>query len=302
VTCKIEMTTPVFRFAPSPNGFLHTGHAYSVLLNARMAQEKRGILLLRLEDIDTARCSEDYENAIFEDMAWLGINFEPSIRRQSDHFSYYMQALEKLKAKGLAYPSTASRKDIIEETKRYEEQTSQSWPRDPDGARIYPFKRDDPRFTDGRKQTAWRLDMQKALALVGPLTWLEKGKSVKTEPERWGDVVLARKDTPTSYHLSCVVDDALQGVTDIVRGKDLYLATSVHRLLQTLLGLPEPSYYHHDLILDEKGEKLSKSNDSTSLKSLRENGMTKENLLQKLGLSDIEYHQPHRDRQNRQNG
>ncbi|MGH6788979.1 MAG: tRNA glutamyl-Q(34) synthetase GluQRS [Pseudolabrys sp.] len=275
------MPPPVFRFAPSPNGYLHLGHAYSALLNAERARAAGGRLLLRIEDIDASRCRPEYEAAIYEDLAWLGIEWEKPVRRQSEHLDAYRAALAKLEKLGLIYPSFESRAEIA----RLAEQ--EDWPRDPDGALLYPgtAKTLSPderkRRIDAGDPYALRLDMNAAIARAGALTWNETGAgpsgetgTVKADLAVWGDVILARKDTPTSYHLSVVVDDALQGITDVVRGADLFHATSVHRLLQKLLNLPQPAYHHHRLILDVDGRKLSKSSQSTGLRELRAQGAT----------------------------
>ncbi|WP_105984130.1 MULTISPECIES: tRNA glutamyl-Q(34) synthetase GluQRS [unclassified Brucella] len=291
------MTVPVFRFAPSPNGQLHLGHAYSALLNANMAEQSGGRFLLRMEDIDTARCTPALEQGIYDDLHWLGLRWETPVRRQSEHFGEYRNALTKLADKGLVYPAFLSRSEV---RKRISEACARGddWPSDPDGTPLYP---QDERNMSEKEQMehivsgapyAWRLDMDKALASAGePLFWNESGAGpdgetgrLAADPARWGDVVIARKDTPTSYHLSVVVDDALQGITHIVRGRDLFHATSVHRLLQKLLGLPEPLYHHHDLVLGEDGQKLSKSRKDTALASLHEQGWTPADIRAKLGL------------------
>ncbi|MGQ5201609.1 tRNA glutamyl-Q(34) synthetase GluQRS [Brucella abortus] len=291
------MTVPVFRFAPSPNGQLHLGHAYSALLNANMAEQSGGRFLLRMEDIDIARCTPALEQGIYDDLHWLGLRWETPVRRQSEHFGEYRNALTKLADKGLVYPAFLSRSEV---RKRISEACARGddWPSDPDGTPLYP---QDERNMSEKEQMehivsgapyAWRLDMDKALASAGePLFWNESGAGpdgetgrLAADPARWGDVVIARKDTPTSYHLSVVVDDALQGITHIVRGRDLFHATSVHRLLQKLLGLPEPLYHHHDLVLGEDGQKLSKSRKDTALASLREQGWTPADIRAKLGL------------------
>ena len=252
---------PVFRFAPSPNGHLHLGHAFSALLNYDLARRAGGRLLLRIEDIDPARCRPEYEDAIYEDLAWLGIGWEPPVRRQSEHLADYRRALEKLSAQGLVYPSFESRAEIAKLVA--EREADGPWPRDPDGAPLYPgaAKQLPPERAraaiDSGAPYALRLDMDAAIARAGDLAWTEQGEGpdgetglIAANPHAWGDVILARKETPTSYHLSVVVDDALQGVTDVVRGQDLFHATSVHRLLQHLLGLTEPRYRHHRLIRD----------------------------------------------------
>jgi glutamyl-Q tRNA(Asp) synthetase len=289
------MFSRILRFAPSPNGYLHLGHAYSALLNYDMAREHGGRLLLRIEDIDTARCRPDYEEAICEDLRWLGLSWQEPVRRQSEHFADYETALAKLEAQGLIYPSFESRAEIaalVEDLDRHG-----GWPRDPDGAPIYPGRArklsaaERKRRRDAGEPFALRLAMDAAVARAGVLTWTESGSGphgqtglVTAAPQRWGDVVLARKDMPTSYHLSAVLDDALQGVTDVVRGVDLFWSTSIHRLLQALLGLPEPAYHHHKLILDDDGNKLSKSTQATGLRELRAAGATPRDIRRMVGL------------------
>jgi glutamyl-Q tRNA(Asp) synthetase len=287
--------TPVFRFAPSPNGYLHLGHALSALTDFEMARAMGGRFLLRIEDIDAARSRPEFEQAIFEDLAWLGIVWEQPVRRQSEHLDAYGAALARLEAQGLVYPSFESRGEIARLVA--ERDAKAHWPRDPDGAPLYPGNAKHlaadaraARVAAGEPY-ALRLDMNAAVARAGPLTWVEIGTDPKEEhetlmaqPEAWGDVVLARKDTPTSYHLSVVVDDALQGVTHVVRGQDLFQATSVHRLLQELLGLPAPMYHHHRLILDAEGRKLSKSSDATALRELRAQGATVATVRRTIGL------------------
>jgi glutamyl-Q tRNA(Asp) synthetase len=285
---------PVFRFAPSPNGYLHLGHALSALLNGDMAKEAGGRLLLRIEDIDAARCRPEFEAAIYEDLAWLGLSWEQPVRRQSGHHDDYRAALGKLEAMGLIYSSFESRAEIARLVA--EREAKAAWPRDPDGAALYPGNArsmpDDERacrMTAGEPY-ALRLDMAAAIARVGPLAWNEAGAgpsgesgTIAAEPAAWGDVILARKDTPTSYHLAVVVDDARQGVTDIVRGQDLFHATAVHRLLQSLLALPAPRYHHHRLILDADGGKLSKSTQATALRDLRARGATPRDIRRLVG-------------------
>ena len=289
------MYTRVLRFAPSPNGYLHLGHAYSALLNYDMAREFGGRLLLRIEDIDAARCRPEYEAAIREDLRWLGISGLEPARRQSEHFADYQAAIARLEADRLVYPTFESRSEIaalVAERERHG-----PWPRDPDGAPLYPGR--------GRKMPAaereWRrragqpfalrLAMDAAVARAGVLAWSESGIGpqgqhglITAVPQRWGDVVLARKELPTSYHLAVVVDDALQGVTHVVRGQDLFWATAIHRLLQALLGLPEPVYHHHRLILDAEGRKLSKATQATSLRELRAAGATVADIRRMVGL------------------
>jgi glutamyl-Q tRNA(Asp) synthetase len=289
------MHTRILRFAPSPNGHLHLGHAYSALLNYDMARELGGRLLLRIEDIDPQRSRPDYEAAIYEDLAWLGITWQEPVRRQSEHFADYEAALEKLNASGLLYPSFESRAEIaalVAERERHGR-----WPRDPDGAPLYPGRgrklsaAERKRRVEAGEPYALRLAIDAAVAQTGVLTWTERGQgpheqtgTVNAAPLMWGDVVVARKDMPTSYHLAVTVDDALQGVTDVVRGQDLFWSTSIHRLLQALLGLPEPVYHHHRLIPDAEGRKLSKSTPAQSLHDLRAAGASPQDIRRMVGL------------------
>jgi glutamyl-Q tRNA(Asp) synthetase len=289
------ISPPVFRFAPSPNGYLHLGHAYSALLNFDLARRTGGRFLLRIEDIDATRCRPEFEAAIYEDLAWLGISWETPVRRQSEHFERYREAVEGLAGLGLIYPSFESRAEIARLVAQRE--ACAPWPRDPDGAPLYPgaAKSLPPdqreRLIAQGAPYALRLDMVAARARTGGLSWKEYGEGpggesgvVTAQPEAWGDVVLARKETPTSYHLSVVIDDALQGVTEVVRGRDLFWSTSVHRLLQQLLGIPQPAYRHHRLIEDASGHKLSKSTQATALRELRGQGVTPEEIRSLVGL------------------
>src|SRR5579863_8761869 len=289
------MYSRILRFAPSPNGHLHLGHAYSALLNHDLAREFGGRLLLRIEDIDVERCRPEYETAIYEDLRWLGMSWVEPVRRQSERFDDYAAALTELEAQGLLYPSFESRSELnamVAELDRHGH-----WPRDPDGVPIYPGRArklstaERTRRRAAGEPFALRLAMDAAIARAGALTWTETGAGPRGEtgtvtaaPQLWGDVVLARKETPTSYHLAAVLDDALQGVTDVVRGQDLFWATSIHRLLQALLGLPEPTYHHHKLILDAAGRKLSKSTSATSLRELRAGGATAVDIRRLVGL------------------
>src|SRR6478736_8118386 len=289
------MPPPVLRFAPSPNGHLHLGHAFSALLNSDLARQTGGGLLLRVEDIDVTRCKPEFEAAIHQDLAWLGIAWEQPVRRQSAHLADYREALEKLASQGLIYPGFETRAEIVGLVAQRE--ASGGWPRDPDGAPLYPgtakllSSEERARLLESGAPCALRLDMAAACARAGNLGWRERGEgpdgeagAVAARPEAWGDVILARKETPTSYHLSVVVDDALQGVTEVVRGQDLFWSTSVHRLLQQLLGLPEPAYHHHRLILDVAGRKLSKSSAATGLRELRARGATPADIRRLVGL------------------
>ena len=289
------MKQPVFRFAPSPNGYLHLGHALSALIDFEMARDVGGRFLLRMEDIDATRCRPEFEQAIYEDLDWLGVTWEEPVRRQSENLDAYRDALARLEAQGLVYPSFESRADIARHIAQHH---GAPWPHDPDGSPLYPgtakqlAPEERARRIAAAEPYALRLDMNAAIKRTGALTWVEIGADPKqdhetlmAEPQKWGDVVLARKDTPTSYHLSVVVDDALQGVTHVVRGQDLYQATGVHRVLQTLLGLPAPLYHHHRLILDAEGHKLSKSTNATALRELRRQGRKPADIRRTVGLA-----------------
>ncbi|ACB94086.1 tRNA glutamyl-Q(34) synthetase GluQRS [Beijerinckia indica] len=278
-----------FRFAPSPNGYLHLGHAFSALENERLARLNGGRLFLRIENIDVDRCRPEYERAILEDLTWLGIALEPEVRRQSEHFDDYAQALDRLARMGLIYPCFCSRTDIMQKIRE-----RAFWARDPDGSPLYPGtckhlpKDKIQERLEAGEPASYRLDMGKALNLIGyRLGWTEfgsgmVGRFVQASPQKWGDTILARKDIATSYHIAVVVDDALQRITDIVRGEDLFQATSLHRLLQSLLGLPEPAYHHHGLLRDASGQKLSKSLRAKSLRALREEGLSPKAVRAKL--------------------
>ncbi|MBI3433647.1 MAG: tRNA glutamyl-Q(34) synthetase GluQRS [Proteobacteria bacterium] len=286
------MPPSVFRFAPSPNGLMHLGHAYSALLNADLARAAGGRLLLRIEDIDAARCRPEYEQAISEDLAWLGLVWERPVRRQSEHFADYAAALARLDAMGLVYASFESRAEIA----RLAAARAAPWPRDPDGAPLYPGSgrmlapAERARLIADGAPFALRLDMAAAIARAGALSFTSRDAAsgarevVAATPQLWGDVVLARKETPTSYHLAVVVDDASQGVSHVVRGNDLLASTGVHRLLQALLGYAAPVYYHHRLILDDSGRKLSKSTGATALRALRAEGHAPAAIRAMFGL------------------
>jgi glutamyl-Q tRNA(Asp) synthetase len=275
----------VFRFAPSPNGYLHLGHAYSALLNRRLAEESGGRLLLRIEDIDPERSRPHFEAAILEDLAWLGLAWEQPPRRQSDHKSDYRGALDQLTHRGLAYPCFCSRTEIATASAARKE-----WPRDPDLSPLYPgtcrnLSREERAFRiSGGARFSLRLDMTKALEeIAAPLTYREfheslEGVVVVADPALWGDALIGRRDAPASYHIACTLDDHIQGITDVVRGVDLEAATGLHRLLQALLGLRTPDYRHHRLVLDEQRRKLAKSKSAVPLRELRANGATPEYL------------------------
>ena len=311
-----------FRFAPTPNGYLHRGHALSALLNARAAEATGGRFLLRIEDYDTARASPTYEAAILEDLAWLGLRWEQPVLRQRDRFDAYRAALDELRRMGLLYPAFLSRAEVSARVSEAEA-GGRPWPRDPDGAPLYPGP--ERNWSDAARQRemdrgrpyALRLDTARALEGVGDLSWREIATSssgersetrgprgladadtwaarqnatlttIAADPAAWGDVVLARKDVPASYHLSVVVDDAFQGISHVVRGLDIKPATAVHRLLQQLLQLPAPLYFHHRLILDETGRKLSKSRGSESLRARRLAGESAAELVAGLDLPPI---------------
>ena len=283
----------VFRFAPSPTGYLHRGHALSALLNQRAAEATGGRFLLRMENVDTTRARKDFEAAIFEDLAWLELRWEEPVLFQRDRFDAYAKALAELDRLALLYPAFLGRSEIAAAV----EKAGPEWRRDPDGAPHYPgLERD---WSAARRQAeiasgrpyALRLDMRRALSGIPSLAWnsvdpfaFEPAATHPADPARWGDVILARKEVHGSYHIAVVVDDAFQGVTDIIRGKDLEAATSVHRLLQTLLGLPAPRYFHHRLILDKDGKKLSKSRGSETIRARREGGETPAELIAGLDL------------------
>lgn len=312
----------VFRFAPSPNGELHLGHALSAILNFEMAREMGGRFLLRIEDIDPARCHQEYEAQVYDDLHWLGLDWEMPVRRQSEHVAEYQAALDGLKARGLVYPAFLSRAEVRAYVTDYEKNCGR-WKYDPDGTPLYPtFERElDPdeaatRIARGDRHM-WRLNVERAVTAselaphpilspsergegpgrggrgkagyTAPLTWTETNtgaeQHIPVNPSLWGDVVLWRWDAPSSYHLSVVLDDALQGVTHVVRGMDLFHATHIHRLLQELFGLPAPTYHHHALIRDEAGQKLSKSLASTGLGALRRSGETPSGIRRLLGLA-----------------
>lgn len=282
---------PVFRFAPSPNGELHLGHAYSALIDHALCREAGGRFLLRIEDIDPTRSRPEFEEGIYRDLSWLGIEWEDPVRRQSEHMDVYAGAVATLAAEGLVYPAFLSRAEIAVLT------GAPTWPRDPDGAPLYPGRdrdfdpRDAMRRIGAGEPHALRLRVDAATARAGPLHWREESAgpagetgTIDANPTIWGDFVIARKETPTSYHLSVVIDDAVQGVTHVVRGRDLFHATAAHVLLQKLLGLATPIYHHHRLITDAAGRKLSKSERDTSLRSLREAGATPADIRRMVGL------------------
>lgn len=294
---------PVFRFAPSPNGPLHLGHAKSALLNFDLAQRMGGRFLVRIEDIDTARCTEPMVGAALEDLAWLGLTWEQPVMRQSERFDLYRDAADALVKRGLLYACAATRREI-------DAARTAGAPCDPDGALRYkPLcgrqsgdapedtghiacrRLVDVRSVGARQAASWRLALDRALAPVHSDAlayerWDGNGLTARAvaRPELWGDVVLLRKDTPASYHLACVIDDTEQEVTHVVRGQDLEAATDLHVLLQHLLGLPTPVYHHHALVTDATGRKLSKRDNDTALQHYRANGATPDDIRRLVGL------------------
>jgi glutamyl-Q tRNA(Asp) synthetase len=281
-------SVPTLRFAPTPNGLLHLGHAYSALLNARFAAAAGGRLLLRIEDLDRTRCKREFETAILEDLDWLGVAFETAPRRQSEHANDYARALTALRARGLAYPCFCTRAMVA----------VASAASDPDGApryrgtcRAIAPREAAARLADGER-AVWRLDSTAALASLASaeLTWREWGEGEREtlhrcDPELWGDFVLRGRNSAASYHLAVVVDDALQEVSDVVRGRDLLAATAAHRLLQALLALPAPRYRRHRLVLDAEGAKLAKSASATPLRTLRGEDVSAHELAVALGFA-----------------
>ncbi len=278
---------PVLRFAPSPNGRLHLGHAYSALYTWNAAATLKGATLLRIEDTDLERSKPEFVAALLEDLGWLGLSWPEPVLQQSTRFDIYADAGNELRAQHLLYPCFCSRSEIA----------ALATDTDPDGAPLYPgtckrlnrgeqierLERGDP--------VQFRLDMASALSRVGMLTFTVVGPLLTdrpqirhARPERWGDVVLQRKGTPTSYQLSCVVDDAAQGITHVTRGRDMEAATDLHVLLQMLLGQPSPTYNFHKLILDDNGKKLAKSRGSESLADLRTKGWTPADVRRAVGL------------------
>jgi glutamyl-Q tRNA(Asp) synthetase len=286
-------SSPVFRFAPSPNGALHLGHALSALTGFDMARRSGGRFLVRIEDIDVARCRDEHVHGQLADLAWLGLVWEQPVLRQSEHFDVYRSAAARLQGMGVLYPCFATRQEIAA--------GKQPHAVDPDGAPLYPgLHKHMPQHEiaarmDRGEPFALRLDMAAALAqarqrLAGsPLTFTAfddpagATRAMVARPERWGDTIIVRKDVPASYHLAVVIDDARQGITHVTRGLDLYAATDLHRLLQVLLDLPAPLYHHHRLITDVDGRKLAKSEGDTSLASLRQAGITPGGIRQMIG-------------------
>jgi glutamyl-Q tRNA(Asp) synthetase len=270
----------VTRFAPSPTGYLHLGHVRSAFEGWRTAREAGGRSLLRLEDIDHTRCRDEYAEAIVEDLAWLDLGWDGPIRRQSEHFGDYRAALDRLADEGLLYPCFCTRREIQAEIARAggAPQGELGAPYPGTCRRLSPAERAEKRAAAA--DYALRLDVRAALARTGPLYWCEDERRIAAEPMALGDVVLARKEIPTSYHLAVTVDDALQGVTLVTRGADLFAATHIHRLLQALLGLPMPRYRHHELLTDAHGRRLAKRDNALTIRAMRQAGMTPEAILQ----------------------
>ena len=281
------MSKPVLRFAPSPNGLLHPGHALSALVTWKAAEVLGGTALLRIEDIDVQRCKPEFTQAVFEDLHWLGLTWPEPVLIQSERFDLYAEAANQLRDADLLYPCFCSRTEIAE----------RATGTDPDGASLYPgtcrhlsnaerierLERGDP--------VQFRLDTDTARERTGMLTYSVIGPTLHdrpqiryARPDRWGDVVLQRKNTPTSYHLSVVVDDAAQGITHVTRGRDLEAATDIHVLLQMLLGLSAPTYHFHRLLLGDDGEKLAKSKGSQSLRDLRAQGWSPDDVWRAVGF------------------
>jgi len=269
------------RFAPSPSGLLHIGHAWSALQGFRAARaHPDGRFLLRIEDIDTDRCRPEYEQAILDDVAWLGLDWDGPVRRQSEHLDDYQTALDHLEALDLVYPCFCTRQEIREEVR-----ASVSAPHGPLGL-IYPgtCRQLTPSVRRARLESdtpyALRLDMRKAIARVSPLSWNELGKGrIYVDISLVGDVVVARKETATSYHLTVAVDDNIQGITLVTRGRDLFHATHVHRMLQALLGYRAPDYLHHEVLVDAEGKRFAKRDHAVTIQALREAGHTPEEVI-----------------------
>ncbi len=287
VTIAAAMTI-VTRFAPSPTGFLHMGHAYSAFAGWHAARMAGGLFLLRVEDIDTGRCRPHFEDAIYEDLAWLGLTWERPVRRQSEHLPDYRAALAALESLGVVYPCFCTRKAIQQEVARMSRA-----PHGPDGAlypgtcRNLPQAERDQRIGDGNAY-ALRLDSARAASVIGEATWLDElAGPQRVMPALFGDVVLARRDVPTSYHLSVTVDDHLQDITLVTRGEDLFHATHVHRTLQILLGYKAPIYRHHRLITDDAGQRLAKRSDAMSIRHHRAAGMAPGEIWSSIGVSDM---------------
>tara|TARA_Y100001954_G_C15776931_1_gene587512 strand:- start:77 stop:976 length:900 start_codon:yes stop_codon:yes gene_type:complete len=285
------------RFAPSPNGKLHLGHAFSAIISERLAKKNNGEFIVRIEDIDIGRTSRENEELIIADLNWLNIKFdEKKIRRQSEYFELYEVYLKRLRDLDLVYPCWATRSEIKKTIKSNKIKHS-NWPIDPDGQYIYPgiYKNISPAKRSGMmlsgKDFSWRLDIEKAINLAQDIlkskiffqeVGLEPIGKRLAEPHLYGDIIIARKDIPTSYHLSVTIDDFEQNINLVTRGLDIYPATSIHRLLQVIFDLPEPEWFHHNLIRDKQGIKLSKTSNSTSIEFYRNNGISSKKLIDKI--------------------
>jgi len=288
----LKTQSDVTRFAPSPTGYLHAGHGYSALF-ARQLAGQDGRFLLRIEDIDTGRCREPFVDGIFEDMAWLGLSWETPVIRQSQRMEIYQKAIDHLRRDGLLYPCFCTRADIKRDLQNIASAPHLQEPigtMGPDGP-IYPgtcrhldHDRAADRIAKGEPH-AWRLDMGVALTRCPDLTWIDRQQGEqRATPEIFGDIIMARKDTPTCYHLSVTIDDAAQGITCVTRGQDLFAATHIHRLLQHLLNLPTPQWHHHGLIEDDTGQRLAKRDGAKSMRDLRHEGITADQLKARLGF------------------
>jgi glutamyl-Q tRNA(Asp) synthetase len=271
---------PVLRFAPSPNGYLHLGHAYSALFTDFWARQMGGQFLLRLEDTDITRCKPEFADAICEDLHWLGLSWPEPVMVQSTRMDAYQSAADHLRRMGLLYACDCTRQEIA----------ARSTGTDPDGAPLYDGKCREHGLAGGRPVQI-RLDLDRAVGITGPISFtvasptpLDRPQIRYAKPGLWGDVVLQRKDVATSYHLAVVVDDAAQGITHVTRGRDMEPSTDIHVVLQMLLGLKQPVYTFHKLILDDDGRKLSKSKGSQSLRALREMGRSAESVRSELGF------------------
>ena len=281
-----QSTTPqiVTRFAPSPTGYIHLGHAYSAIFAWHLARQQNGKFLLRIEDIDSERCRPEFEEAIFEDLHWLGLDWDGQPRRQSDNMGDYKRALDKLSALDLLYPCYCTRKEILAEISN-----ADAAPHSVDGL-VYPGtckvmtrEEREARMANGLPY-ALRLDMEKASALTGPVVWGDREEGEQTLSFAAGDIVIARKDIPTSYHLAVTLDDHRQRITLVTRGKDLFHATHIHRLLQNLLGLNTPEWQHHKMITNEEGSRLSKRGRALTVRALRRAGESPDSVRAMVGL------------------
>lgn len=293
---KTNMSQPrpaVTRFAPSPTGYLHLGHAFSALFTLEAARQREGKMLLRIEDIDTTRCKPEFEDAIHEDLAWLGLDWDMPVRRQSDHFDEYRHALDRLEDQGVLYPCFCSRREIRAEIEKSGAAPHDAPPGHPSGQEgpLYPgtcrrlAESDRNRRKDAGDAYALRLNAGEAATQTGPLTWTDAEKGdIEATLDRLGDVVLARKESPASYHLAVTIDDHLQGVSLVTRGEDLFSSTHVHRVLQALLGLDTPEYHHHRLLTGDDGQRFAKRDKSLTIRALREAGHSPAEVIAMTGF------------------